>query len=138
MMFISNIKLEKLTEDDLYQLLVQKIYPNLTRTEDIFGRIDCYDKDTNAHIELKCRYEHFPFLIIEKDKYQQLIVKDNPFYCCSTPKGIYLFELNKLEEPIWRTKYLPKTTEFTNTEFIEKEIGELPVSQAIELTQLFI
>lgn len=135
-----SINLEKrlleLNENKLFELLKKRVFPNLVKTEEIFGRIDCFETKDKLHIELKCRYEHFPTMYIEKKKYIELIKKENSFYCCSTSKGIYLFDISNLEEPIWRIKYLPKTTEFTSNELVEKEIGELRIDKSIELTQL--
>ena len=66
-------------------------------------------------IELKCRNKHYDDLIIEKDKYDALIrrakqYETTPFYINSTPQGIYVFNLSKIDEHIWEDmKGLPKT-----------------------------
>ena len=58
--------------------------------------------------------------------------KDNldiPLYICSTPKGVFKFNLY-LVEPNWETQYHNKTTQFSNTSKIPKEVAMLPVIDA--------
>jgi hypothetical protein len=129
--------LSGLTEEELFKLL-KKRYINLEKIEDQFSTIDSYDASTDIHYELKCRYQHYDNLIIEKKKYLALLDKRESYYVCSTPKGIYMFPIKELEEPVWRIKYLPRHTEFNNTNFIEKEVGELSIKKALELTQILI
>jgi hypothetical protein len=129
--------LSGITELELLDLL-KKVFPKIEKIEGNFSSIDCIDKFNNHYFELKCRYEHYATLYIEKEKYLKLNKKENSFYINSTPKGIYIFHIQALEEPIWREKYLPATSEFDNTNMIIKEIGELQISKAIEITQLVI
>lgn len=129
--------LSGITENELLKLL-NKRYPNIKKIEDEFSSIDCFDSSTEIHYELKCRYEHYPTMYIEKEKYLALLDKGNSYYVTSTPKGIYMFHIQSMEEPIWRTKYLPHTTEFSDTNWIEKEIGEIRVDKGMEITQLLL
>lgn len=129
--------LTNINENQLLALL-NKRYPNIMKIEDEFSKIDCFDETTNTHYELKCRREHYETMYIEKDKYDALVEKKNAYYVTSTPKGIYMFNIKDVEEPVWRTKYLPHTTDFNKNEWIEKEIGELRIKHRYELTQLLI
>ena len=127
--------LSGLKENDLLELL-RKRYPNIEKIEDEFSTIDCYDASTDIHYELKCRYEHYNELLIEKQKYLALLEKRESYYVSSTPKGIWMFPIQEIEEPVWRIKYLPHHTEFNDTKFIEKEIGYISTKKGLELTQL--
>ena len=98
------------------------------------SRWDCYSPETSHRIELKCRAAHYDILILEKKKYDAMIENCNdnldiPFYINSTPLGIFRWNLY-LVKPIWKTKYLRKTTEFSNSNRIPKEIAMLPVIDA--------
>jgi hypothetical protein len=127
--------LSGLTENALFEL-IKKRYPNIKKIEDEFSTIDCYDASSDIYYELKCRHTHYDYLIIEKQKYLALLEQRESYYVCSTPKGIWMFPIQEIEEPVWRIKYLPHHTEFNDTKFIEKEIGELDIKKALELTQL--
>lgn len=95
---------------------------------------DCYSPATRHRIELKCRRVHYDTLIIEKPKYEAIMNKsiennDIPIYINSTPNGVYRFNLTNFD-PIWQTKYLNKTTDFSNRAVIAKEVFMLPVIDA--------
>ena len=98
---------------------------------------DCYDIETQSRIELKCRKKHYNTLLLEKPKYDALIKESNkhfdvPIYINSTPEGIYLFNLNKIDLK-WFEKSLPATSEFKNRRWIKKEVTEINIKQAIKL-----
>ena len=85
-------------------------------------------------IELKCRGVHYDTLLIERKKYDALISKadenlDIPIYINSTPKGVFRFNLY-LVKPKWEIQYHNKTTEFSVTKKIPKEIAMLPITDA--------
>jgi hypothetical protein len=90
------------------------------------------------HIELKCRRSHYDTLLIEKNKFDNLIARSkqlqfSPCYINSTPQGIFAFNL--LASNIqWQSQSLPATTDFQNSTTIEKVVGFLPISEAIQLT----
>lgn len=130
-------ELSGLTESRLLKLL-NKRYPNIKKIEDQFSSIDCIDSTSNTFYELKCRYQHFSALLIEKEKYLALKEKENSYYVSSTPNGIYMFHIQKIEEPVWRKKLLPHTTEFGKLDWIEKEIGEIHIKDALEITHLIL
>ena len=121
-------------EADLFDYLVGCCYPDLLKAKKQMSRWDCYSPDTGHRIELKCRSVHYDTLILERKKYDALIEKaydnfDIPMYINYTPKGIYRFNLLKIE-PIWVVKYLKKTTNFSENNRIPKEIALLPVIDA--------
>ena len=121
-------------EQDLFEYLVNNYYPDLVKAKKKMSRWDCYSPETSHRIELKCRATHYDTLILEKKKYDAMLLKCNdnldiPIYINSTPKGIYSFNLFEIK-PNWEVKYLKKTTTFTNNNQIAKEIAMLPVIDA--------
>lgn len=121
-------------EEDLFNYLLKTVYPDLVKSRRQFSKWDCYSPSTTHRIELKCRGTHYDTLIIEKIKYDALILKardnfDIPIYINSTPKGIYRFNLFNIN-PVWQTRYLKKTTTFSNNNKVPKEIALLPVIEA--------
>lgn len=129
--------LSKWRESDLFEWLSENYYNLLVDTSKNFSKSDCYDIETKNRIELKCRATHYEKLIIEKPKYEYLIKEskkfgDVPIYINSTPKGIYLFNLNDLKLE-WFKKPLPKTTEFKNNNYISKEIATININKSKQL-----
>ena len=121
-------------EDELFEYLVNCCYPDLVKAKKQMSRWDCYSVEYRHRIELKCRGKHYPTLLIEKKKFDSMIQKckdnlDIPLYICSTPKGVFKFNLY-LVDPKWEIQYHNKTTEFSNTNKIAKEIAMLPVINA--------
>lgn len=121
-------------EQELFDWLKANQYSNLIRSENTYDHFDC--TTNKLYIELKCRYTHYPTLLIEEAKYQRLINqagKLTPYYINSTPEGIYGFNLAKLPEPEWVDKWMPATTEFVNTRKIIKRVGFLDINLAKKL-----
>jgi len=124
-----------LKEKELFDYLKEKYFQDLAFSEDQFSRWDCYSKSKKTRIELKCRNRHYSTLLIEKDKYYNLIKyyinnEDTPLYINSTPKGIYAFDLRKIT-PEWVTdSRMPKTTEFEERQTIEKTYALLELKTA--------
>lgn len=122
-------------EKELFDYLKEKYFQDLDFSEDQFSRWDCYSKSRKTRIELKCRNRHYSTLLIEKEKYFSLIKyyinnEDIPLYINSTPKGIYAFDLRKIT-PEWVTdSRMPKTTEFQETQTIEKTYALLELKTA--------
>jgi hypothetical protein len=129
--------MDKWKEKDLFEWLSENYYKTLVNSKNPISRWDCYDIETQNRIELKCRRKHYNTLILEKSKYDALILESNknldiPIYINSTPEGVYLFNLNGIELK-WFEKSLPATTEFKKRFWVKKEITELDVLKAIKL-----
>ena len=129
--------MQKWKEKDLFEWLSNNHYKTLVNSKNPISRWDCYDIETQSRIELKCRRKHYDTLILEKGKYDALILEssknlDIPIYINSTPEGVYLFNLNEIDIK-WFTKSLPATTEFKKRIWVKKEITELEVIKAIKL-----
>lgn len=120
-------------EQDLFEWLRLKI-PDLQKSKDKFSFWDCYSKNLNCRIELKCRRKHYDALLIEKKKYDAMIHKCNkgevPVYLNSTPKGIYGWNLRNLSIEWEINKLNPATTDFDKNYKVPKEVGYLHIKKA--------
>lgn len=121
-------------EKDLFQYLKEKYYPDLVMAKSKISKWDCYSPSTYHRIELKCRKTHYPELMIERPKFDNMITKcednlDIPFYINSTPEGIFRFNLYKVK-PSWFFKKLRATTAFVDNTRVNKEIALLDVIDA--------
>jgi hypothetical protein len=127
------VELYKITETELFNILRDSYYPDLLRTDDTYSAGDCYSDDFSIIIELKCRQTHYDKLMIEKLKYDRLKeLADSmgyiPIYICSTPEGIWEFNLDTLKVEWTELGNLPATTQFENTDKVNKMVGFLPIS----------
>jgi len=99
------------------------------------SRWDCYSPKVRHRIELKCRKKHYDTLLIEKKKFDAIIkiCEDNldiPMYICSTPSGVFIFNLFWIE-PDWEiNRRNPATTTFANGCRVEKEVAYLSIKEA--------
>ncbi len=122
-------------EEDLFNYLRLEVYPDLVKARGKLSRWDCYSVDKAHRIELKCRKTHYDTLLIEKKKFDAMIKVCNkhldiPYYICSTPKGIYSFNLFDVS-PKWEVNYKnPATTQFNNRNRIAKEVAYLNINDA--------
>jgi hypothetical protein len=122
----------------LFDFLKFNLYPDLERAPGIYDAFDCHSQKAGHFIELKCRQTHYSTLLIEQMKYRKLMEQAYhrellPFYINSTPLGIYSFDLTDMDEPQWHTHQMPATTEFEDTDKVEKVVGYLPIEEAIKL-----
>ena len=97
-----------------------------------FSSIDI--ENTNYIQELKNRKnspERYDGSLIEKKKYDFLVTQSKvldkiPGYVCRFDDGsYYAWNLKKLPKPTWYEKWLPDNTEFGNTVFVWKTVGDL-------------
>lgn len=123
-----------MVEQQLFEYLRKGYYPDLVKAKSQMSRWDCYSPITFHRIELKCRKTHYNTLLIERKKYDAMVLKckdnlDIPIYINSTPEGVYRWNLYNVE-PEWFTKKIKATTEFNNNNLIDKEIALLEVIDA--------
>lgn len=116
---------------------LKTLVPDLTPTSN-GDRADAYSRSFQLIMELKCRRTHYDELVIEKAKYLYLTRKAalnglTAFYICSTPKGVYEWNLTALNAPEWVFKGMPATTDFNRNNFIPKEVGFLHIDQARQI-----
>lgn len=127
-----------MNENQLFFLLKTRLIPDLEKT-DQFNPKDAYSKKHKLAVELKCRYAHYEDLLIEKAKYDQIILNENVRYITSTPLGVYSFDLHNLPEPEWIERELPASTMYhRENEYIIKWIGYLNINDAKNITKLLI
>jgi hypothetical protein len=128
--------LTNLKEEDLFNLLKTKLIPDLQKT-DQFNSIDAFSLERKKFYELKCRRVDYIDLLIEKLKWDNFKNKGHVYYINSTPRGIYSFNIKKINEPDWEINLMPRTTYFQDTEKIEKIVGYLNIYRdAYDITDL--
>lgn len=126
-------------EQQLFEALKNSFIPDLEKSENPMARYDCYSLAHNIDIELKCRRKHYDNLLIEKKKYDALLLRasnfgTDPVYINSTPSGVWVFRLTVVPEPEWETRGMPKTSEFRQRQFIDKVVGYYNVVKGTEIT----
>lgn len=126
------------TEAELFNYLKSHYIPDLVFSRNQMSRWDCYSPDKKYRIELKCRRKHYDSMLIEKKKYDALKQeankhKDRPIYICSTPKGVWAFDLNNFKDIEWLKKSMPEKTDFKGNKWIKKEIAYLELAKGFKL-----
>lgn len=122
-------------EQKLFDYLKDSYYTDLVMARNPMSRWDCYSPSTKHRIELKCRRTHYDTLLLEKKKYDAMVMEclkhnDIPMYINSTPKGIYAFDLMSIE-PLWEVKSLRVTTDFSDQNWIYKKVMFLDINNSI-------
>jgi hypothetical protein len=125
-----------MNEEILFKLL-KKIIPDLKTTTQYSFR-DGYSHKYKLSLELKCRTKDYKEILIEKSKYDNLILCSNIRYINSMPSGIYSFNLKNIDEPLWFEKELPINTQFGNNKKIIKVVSLLDLSLANNITKLLL
>ena len=125
-------------EEELFNLLKQRVFPDLEKIDDTFSNADCFTSEYRFYIELKCRKTHYDELLIEYYKFRHLIhqARDKdmkPFYINSTPEGVWSFDLSKTSVRWEEKENLPTTTDFDNKEKVTKLVGFLPIREGVKL-----
>ena len=124
-------------EKQLFDLIKLNLIPDLEQTEQ-FNPADATSNKLKLSIELKCRNEHYSTLLIEKKKYDKLILNSKCRYIVSTPLGIFSFNLKKLPVPVWQKQWLPDNYYFNKPELTLKEVGYFHINQSKNITSQLI
>jgi len=124
-------QLKTMKEDQLYNLLKRTVLKSLIKVENQFSSHDCLIK--NGAVELKCRRTHYNTLRIQKDKYDHMQQFNIKYYICSTPKGVYLFDLDRLTPEFIET-YNPASTDYYNKNIILKQTYDIPILDGVNIT----
>ena len=106
-----------------------------------FSSIDVVNSNYIKELKNRENYHSKAFnnWIIEKIKYDFLVNQakiDNkiPGYICRFNDGKYIaWNLNKVKEPKWYKKSLPKNSKFGDNTFIDKDVGDLMIEDGVEL-----
>ena len=117
-------------EEELIDLLKKVLDSDIRTADHQFSPFDAYSPKLDKYIELKCRRVHYADMLLEKKKFDNLIALGDFLYICSTPKGVFQWEVTQSTEINWIKKNLPKTTAFGKTQWISKEIGYLLIKDA--------
>ena len=126
-MIVTPTYLANLTEQDLFSLF-QKRYADIIdlNVDNEFAPLDWYIPSLDTYIEAKCRKKDYPTIFVEKDKWDQMKQVERCWYVNSTPRGIYAFVLQEIEEPLFRERLMEKSQQFNGQgEYILKTVGEL-------------
>lgn len=83
---------------------------------------------------MKCRRKHYNTLRIQEDKYDHLQQFNRKFYICSTPAGIYAFDVDTIT-PTWSMTWNPETTDFDRIQMVLKSTYDIPIYQGVNLTE---
>ena len=123
-----------MNEEQLFNYLKKHYIYDLSKCEDQFSSYDCFSTTYRCVIELKCRNKHYDNLMLEKTKYDSLKkLNCSALYINSTPKGIYIFNINDIK-PNWITDTsMPKQTEFSNNDRIQKTYTLISVHNSIKI-----
>lgn len=123
-----------MNEEELFNKL-KLIIPDLEKRNPLSYR-DGYSPTFDLSIELKCRRSNYDSLIIEKMKWDMLMIHPNVRYINSMPRGIYSFNLKDIQEPIWFDKLLPAQTDFEIKDKITKKVGLLDIKLSKDISRL--
>ena len=126
-----------MNEQSLFEYLKRWVLPDLIKSENQYSHWDCVSPAVSAYFELKCRRRHYDDLIIEQAKYDAMMVKGqelglSPWYVCSTPRGIFFFDLIHLK-PEWVEMSLPWQTDFDKTQLVNKQVALVSIGEAFAL-----
>ena len=120
---------------------LEKLYPQLGPLVEPEDQFSSFDFECDKYIiEVKCRSKVWDPWFIEKIKYDSNMEvaqsKEKDFiFLTEVDKTVYLYNISKLtklgREFKWTTKLLPNSTEFTNTDKIEKLVSYLYVREAL-------
>ena len=130
-------------EQDVIDMLNAGHY-NFEAMDDKFSRYDAFDPELGIMLEIKCRNRHYDDTMMEKMKYEwnKQYAKDNGLefiYAVTMPDKcgdvLYLWDPINMEAEDeydfkWHTKKLPANTEFSGSEWIDKEVGYLHIDDA--------
>lgn len=126
------------TELDLFLWLKRHYYPDLRSNAGQYSFYDCWSAEFHFYAELKVRSSHYETLIIEKPKYDRIVRlgmanRFDALYICSTPEGVWQFDVALLGIDWVDMPGLPVTSNFDNTERITKKVGLLPLKHGRRL-----
>lgn len=130
-------------ESELFEYLRDNHFPDLIKSSGTYDTFDCISQEAGIYAELKSRRTHYDDLLIEKKKWDNLILHSDslqlrPWYINSTPQGIYAFDLSNRSVPAWEHRTMPITTDFANKQKTLKIVGFLHISEGIKLADLSV
>lgn len=126
-----------ITEDDMFNYIKTRYVPDLVKSNQ-YDSWDCKSTQNRMVIELKARRNHYHELLIEKSKYEALLLAASrstftAWYINATPEGIWAFNLSKLNKPKWIDRPMPKTTDFADNKQLIKQVGYLRILDGLQM-----
>lgn len=146
---IERIYLNQLYNSNYFNRFDKKLYTHWEQYSSIDGEIYLFDKGTGKLsnrllIEIKVRDRYYSEMLLEANKYFAMSkyrtkvdkamkkecaidIKSKIMYFCVTPKGSYLFDLDKInmKQQQWQTQWHNRTTNFGPRKKVEKEVTYL-------------
>lgn len=128
-------------EQELLELIQTSIIPDGVKLDE-YHEADFYSKRHNLYGELKCMPDHRPRLLIERKKYDELmLLKGKKRYICSTPIGVWSFDLDKIVIPEnwWFDLSIKNHSTYYHREYngpTTKEVTWLPTGWGKNITEL--
>jgi hypothetical protein len=130
-----------LTETSTAELL-KIIYPDLRpKSPNIYNPTDYVSDKAQVDLELKNRNDGFYSYLIEKDKYDKLMLCDTGYYISVGANGIFCWDVKKFTNENnlnWRYDKYSKTTEFKNRKKVDKLVDYWSISEAENLTAVLL
>jgi hypothetical protein len=132
--------LTNLEEEELFQLFkkTKRFSSIVYRSDDDKDVIDWYVPKLDLYMEGKCRDDAYTNLLMERPKYNNLMKQKNCWYVCSTPDGIFAFDLQEYTKkygvPKFHIEQHNKTSRFTDKRKVDKWVHYLPIDERIVLT----
>ena len=77
-----------MNEQNLFDYLQDNYYSDLMKATKQMSRWDCYSPNSLHRIELKCRGRHYNTLLIEKKKFDAMVLK------CDDNLDTYVYQFN--------------------------------------------
>ena len=126
------------TEVDLFLWLKKHYYYDLRSSGGDYAFYDCFSLEFRFYAELKTRSKHYQTLLIEKTKYERIVKianlnRSDALYICSTPQGVWQFDVALLGIDWVEMPDLPVTSQFDNKDRVTKTVGLLPLKNGIQL-----
>ena len=125
----------------LLQLIQQHLIPEMYIFPERFYYIDAIWRKRDMAIEVKCKDDFYTQPIIEKHKWDGMLIHKNKRYInlMRKPDGtelVYSFNINKIEEPKWEWIMQPNASNELYTGWVPKLMGKLDISYAKDITNL--
>lgn len=131
-----------MNESELFYKFKDNYLPQLKIAVDTFSPFDAICHEAKVVVEFKCRRSHYSDMLIEWPKYETLLNRAadrgyKPIYICSTPLGVWAWDLTYLDLK-WLDKKLPKQTDFNNKNIVVKQVAYISLEDGSYLSRIEI
>jgi hypothetical protein len=122
--------------------LLKIIYPDIRpKSSNQYCPTDYRSDKADVDIEVKNRNDGFYSYLIEKDKYDKLMLCNIGYYISVGANGIFCWDVKKYtnENTLhWRWEKHNKTSEFDDRTKVDKLVDYWPISEAENLTAVLL